>query len=97
MSTSYRLFKWVSYAEGISFLVLLLIAMPLKYMVDIPEPVTVIGMIHGVLFAAYVAGIAWMTILHRWRLVWALGALAAAFLPFGPFVFEAFLKRKWAS
>jgi integral membrane protein len=36
--------------EGISFLVLLGIAMPLKYMAGIPEPVTVIGWAHGVLF-----------------------------------------------
>ncbi|HCV9476988.1 TPA: DUF3817 domain-containing protein [Staphylococcus aureus] len=40
----------IGYLEGTSFLLLLCIAMPLKYMLDIPEGVKYIGMAHGILF-----------------------------------------------
>ena len=48
-------FKWVARAEGISFLVLLFVAMPLKYIWDDPSWVRIVGMAHGVLFVAYIA------------------------------------------
>lgn len=44
----------MGYLEGTSFLLLLFIAMPLKYMMGIPEAVKYIGMAHGVLFIAYI-------------------------------------------
>lgn len=40
--------------EGLSFLILLLIAMPLKYVWDLPAAVRIVGMAHGVLFVAYI-------------------------------------------
>ena len=39
--------------EGYSYLLLLLVAMPLKYIWDIPEWVRIIGMVHGVLFVIF--------------------------------------------
>ena len=51
-----KAFKWISILEGISFLLLLFIAMPLKYLYDMPEMVQQVGMAHGVLFIAYVLG-----------------------------------------
>ena len=48
-----NVFRKVAIAEGISFLVLLLIAMPLKYLANIPQPVTYVGWAHGVLFVAF--------------------------------------------
>ncbi|WP_430738554.1 DUF3817 domain-containing protein [Psychrobacter sp. VH5] len=44
----------IGYLEGTSFLLLLCIAMPLKYMLDIPEGVKYIGMAHGILFITYI-------------------------------------------
>ena len=44
----------VGFGEGISFIILLGIAMPLKYMYAMPLPVRVVGMLHGVLFIWYV-------------------------------------------
>jgi len=86
-------FRIVSYLEGLSFLVLLLIAMPLKYAADVPEAVTVIGMLHGVLFGLFLAGVAVMAVLFRWKLARIAGAVAAAFLPFGPFVLERRIRK----
>jgi integral membrane protein len=42
------------HAEGVSFLVLLFIAMPLKYMCDMPMAVRIAGSIHGILFIAFI-------------------------------------------
>jgi len=82
----------VGFIEGISFLVLLLIAMPLKYAADIPEPVTVIGMIHGALFALYLAAIVHALIARQLSVGLSIAAVAAAFLPFGPFLLDRKLK-----
>ena len=49
-----RRFKWISLIEGLSFLILLGIAMPLKYMFDQPLAVTYVGWAHGILFILYI-------------------------------------------
>ena len=49
-----RLFRIIGIAEGISFLILLVIAMPLKYFFKIPEAVKVFGWLHGTLFVAFI-------------------------------------------
>ena len=81
-------FKWVSIAEGLSFLLLLGIAMPLKYVFDWPLAVKYLGWVHGLLFVVYIA----VVVPAAYNLKWGFGrtffALVAAFLPFGPFIFE---------
>ncbi|EFM12174.1 conserved hypothetical protein [Paenibacillus curdlanolyticus YK9] len=86
-------FRYISYLEGISFLILLGIAIPLKYAADQPQMVTVTGMIHGVFFAAYIIGIFVMAALYRWKVLRIAGGILAAFLPFGPFVLERRIMR----
>ncbi|NDU71170.1 DUF3817 domain-containing protein [Actinomadura sp. DSM 109109] len=87
-----RAFRFVSVAEAFSFLLLLLVAMPLKYGADAPIGVQVVGPVHGFLFIAYVG----LVFLVRGRLGWNLVrtalALGAAFLPIAPF----FVERHWA-
>lgn len=79
----------VGTVEGISFLILLLIAMPLKYLADLPQAVSVVGMAHGVLFVLYVGVLlqAWNEL--KWRLGTGILGLASAVVPFGPWLFEA--------
>jgi integral membrane protein len=79
--------------EGLSFLLLLGIAMPLKYFADFPEAVSILGMIHGLLFVLYLAAVAHVTIAIRWSVAWVLGALVAAVVPFGNFVLDLRLRR----
>jgi integral membrane protein len=82
------LFRWIGRFEGISFLLLLGIAMPLKYIWGMPKAVSVVGMAHGVLFIGYVAMANYVALELRWsRKVWLL-SMVAAVLPFGTFVFE---------
>lgn len=86
-----RRFRAVAIAEGISFLVLLFVAMPLKYFVGLPMAVKVVGWAHGVLFIWYwVAAVPLFTKL-KWEAERIVGLGLASILPFGTFVLE----RKW--
>lgn len=79
--------------EGVSFLLLLGIAMPLKYLAGRPEAVMVVGWAHGVLFVLYAAVtfMAWGGGQIRFKTV--VLAAAAAMLPGGPFLIDGYLKR----
>lgn len=88
--------KWmraIGSAEGISFLLLLLIAMPLKYLGRNPILVEWLGPIHGGLFLLYVASAVIVARILNWRWFTLLLAFTASVVPFGPFVFEAWLRR----
>jgi integral membrane protein len=82
------LFRLIGRFEGLSFLLLLFIAMPLKYLWGMPEAVRVVGMAHGGLFLAYVAMANYVALELRWsKKLWFL-SMVAAVLPFGTFIFE---------
>ena len=76
-----------------SFLLLLGIAMPLKYWLGRPEYVRVLGAAHGALFLLYVAAAWQAALVQEWN--WRRTALVflASLLPAGPFVVEAKLLR----
>ena len=78
----------VGMLEGISFLLLMGIAMPLKYLADMPEAVRYTGWGHGLLFIAYclVIFLAWTEGKLSFRK--ALLAFVASLLPFGPFIID---------
>jgi integral membrane protein len=94
--TILRRFRQVALAEGISFLLLLCVAMPLKYMAGIPEAVKVMGWLHGVLFMAY--GAAAVPLFHKlkWPLERVYAVFLAAILPLGTFVLDSTIRRRWA-
>ncbi|NBC57241.1 MAG: DUF3817 domain-containing protein [Bacteroidetes bacterium] len=81
-------FKWVARGEGISLLVLLFIAMPLKYIWEDPSWVRVVGMIHGILFVAYVAWAIWVYLELSWTLRRLVFVILASVIPFGTFYVE---------
>lgn len=83
-------------AEGISFLVLLCIAMPVKYFLKQPMAVTVVGWIHGVLFMAFLF-LAWEVKTDRNKSIkWFGAAFLASILPAGTFFFDKKLKAEEA-
>ena len=84
----------VGIAEGISLLVLLGIAMPLKYMANIPEAVKVVGWIHGILFVLFITMVLMMHQEKHWTIKKTALAIIASFLPFGTFVFDRQLKKE---
>ena len=81
-------------AEGISFLVLLLIAMPLKYFLQQPLAVKIVGWMHGILFIAFLV-LAWEYKTDRNKsLKWFTLAFLAALIPTGTFFFDKKLKEE---
>ena len=93
-NTALKTLTLIGYLEGTSFLLLLCIAMPLKYMMDIPEGVKYIGMAHGGLFIAYIV-ILMGTAVKIKMPIWAIPAgVLGSFLPFGPFIFDHVLKKR---
>lgn len=80
--------------EGASFLVLLFVAMPLKYVWDMPMAVKTVGWVHGLLFVLFLAALLQAMTEREWSLGKAGGFLLAALLPFGPFVVDGKLRRE---
>lgn len=83
-----KVFKWVSILEGLSFLMLLFIAMPLKYLFDLPQMVEVVGMAHGILFMSYLVGAIIVYNILDWKFKTLLLAIVCSVIPFGPFYIE---------
>lgn len=86
--------KLIGTIEGISFLVLLGIAMPLKYIANFPQAVTIVGSLHGLFFVLFLLAVANVTIKHRWSLLAAAGAVLASIIPFGTFILNSKLSKK---
>ncbi len=96
LKTSLGRFRAVALLEGVSFIVLLFIAMPLKYLGGMPMAVKLVGWAHGVLFVLFVLALAEVAVALRWSLSRIIAAFAASLLPFGTFVLDARLRRESA-
>ncbi|MES2630091.1 MAG: DUF3817 domain-containing protein [Bacteroidota bacterium] len=83
ITTSQGRLRLVGLAEGISLLILIGIAMPLKYAFGMPEATKAIGMLHGLLFVLYVLLIIMMHIEMSWKFGRTAMLLAASVIPFG--------------
>jgi len=85
--------RYLALLEGVSWLMLLFVAMPLKYMAGNPYPVKIVGMTHGLLFIGFM--IALSIVLNRKNISGGLGmkVFIASFIPFGTFVVDGKLKR----
>jgi len=96
MKTTTRMFEVLAVLEGTSFLLLLGVAMPLKYLAGITLATRILGMVHGLAFVAYEMQVLNALATKRWpgRTI-ALGALAG-FLPLGTFYFMAHVRRREA-
>lgn len=83
--------RLVAFIEGVSYLILLFVAMPLKYLYEQPQAVRSVGTIHGVLFVAYVLLVFLTKIEHRWDWAKTRLLLLISLIPFGNF----YADRKW--
>ena len=92
LDTTLGKFRVVAILEGISFLILLGIAMPLKYIYGMPIAVRIAGSIHGMMFLTFLYYLAKVRKEYNWENKMALRALLASVLPFGPFVLERKLR-----
>lgn len=78
--------------EGVSFILLMGVAMPLKYLADMPMAVKIVGWAHGVLFMLLCVAIL-QALVAGWRFSQGVLAFVAALLPFGPFLVDGRFKK----
>ena len=83
-----KLFKYLSIAEGSSFLLILFITMPLKYLAAIGLPNKIVGMAHGFLFLAYVVLAIVVAQMLKWKFKDTAIVLLMSIVPFGTFWME---------
>ncbi|MDF3051138.1 MAG: rane protein [Pseudonocardia sp.] len=88
---NYRVAAWVT---GIGLLVLVFVAMPLKYFLGEPRPVAVVGMLHGFLYMAYIVCTLILAERTRWRPLEAVVILLAGTIPIASFVAERQVTRR---
>lgn len=85
-SSSVGRLRLYAFLEGVSLLVLVFIAMPVKYLLKDPSWVQVIGPIHGALFVLFVFGAISVGVEQKWKFMkttWIV--LLSSFIPFGTF------------
>lgn len=80
-----KLFRLITLLEGSSYLLLLFVAVPLKYLMGDESYVKLLGMPHGVLFIAYII----LSFVMRKKMNWNTTSfniiLLASIIPFGTF------------
>lgn len=90
MSDKINSLRIVGTVEGWSYLILLFVAMPMKYLAGFPMAVKIVGMAHGILFIGFVTALIDASVRERWGYGFALIAFLASLVPFGTF----FLNKK---
>jgi integral membrane protein len=91
LSTTLGRFRLIAFAEGVSYIILLFIAMPLKYFFEQPQAVRMVGTAHGLLFVLYVLFVFLCKIEYRWNFAKTRLLLLVSLIPFGNF----YADRKW--
>src|SRR5687768_4392141 len=94
--TALRQLRLVALLEGTSFLILLFIAMPLKYLAGLPLAVRIVGSVHGALFLMFLAALYRAGRARGWPLRRWLIAFVSSVVPFGTFVFDRSLRHEIA-
>ena len=94
LKTALGRLRLIGFLEGCSYLAFA-ITMPIKYMLEIPQPNYVVGMLHGFLFVAYIALVAQNHFLQKWGFMNTGWALLASIIPFGTFIADAKIFKKF--
>ena len=92
--TALRQLRVVAFLEGSSFVLLLFVAMPLKYLAGLPMAVRIAGSIHGALFLLFIVALYRAARVREWPRRRSVTAFVASILPFGTFLFDASLRRE---
>ncbi|MCK5812648.1 MAG: DUF3817 domain-containing protein [Cocleimonas sp.] len=89
MKPDFSLLRWAALFEGSSLILLLFVAMPLKYYAGIPEAVKIIGPLHGILFLSFLVLLFSHAAKNELDPLKTMTGFVASFIPFGTFVFKA--------
>ena len=96
MKNPVSLLRLVSLAEGVSYVVLLGIAMPLKYGANMPGAVKIVGSIHGALFVVFCVALLRAMLGARWPISRAALVFVASLVPLAAFWMDRRI-REWQS
>ena len=88
MKPDFSTLRWAALLEGSSLLLLLFVAMPLKYYGALPIAVKIMGPIHGVLFLSFFVLLLSHAIKRDLGIGKTIAGLVSSFIPFGSFVFK---------
>jgi integral membrane protein len=91
---SLRQFRAIALLEGVSFLILLFIAMPLKYVAGMPLTTRIFGSVHGLLFVLFVAALIRVSRDRHWPFRRSFAAFVSSLLPFGTLVFDRAVRHE---
>ena len=94
MRTAFSRFRIISIIEGISYLLLLFVAMPIKYLGDNPYPVKIVGMGHGVLFVLFVIALFHVMYKCKWDKGLGFQLFVYSLIPFGLIMIENAIKKQ---
>lgn len=89
-------FRVISAIEGLSYLLLVFIAMPIKYIGGNPYPVKVFGMIHGVLFIIFMISLFETKRKESWDTGFMFQLFVLSLIPFGAIFIEKRVKPEEA-
>ncbi|MFC0267789.1 DUF3817 domain-containing protein [Kushneria aurantia] len=89
-----RRLRWISWLEGTTLLLLLVVAVPLKHAAGMPLAVSIMGPIHGVAFLLYLSALFRVVAMGGWDTTDVARMVLAAFIPFGAFINAPFMHRK---
>ncbi|AKQ46368.1 membrane protein [Rufibacter radiotolerans] len=87
-------FRTVAVLEGISYLILLFIAMPLKRLAGIHEVQKYVGWAHGLLFILFVALLLQVWVTYKWSFYKVVVAFISSLIPFGTFILDRRLEKE---
>lgn len=93
LSDKIKQLRIVAFLEGISFISLLFIAMPVKYMLGNPTLVSYVGMVHGILFLLFIYALYEASMEQGWFMKFNLIAFICSLIPFGTFYLDTKLRR----
>jgi integral membrane protein len=94
--TVLRQLRVVALLEGASYILLLMVAMPLKYLADLPVAVRIAGSVHGALFLAFLVALYRAAEVRDWPIRRSFLAFVSSIVPFGTFAFDRSLRREIA-
>tara|TARA_B100000780_G_C20901525_1_gene358837 strand:- start:72 stop:353 length:282 start_codon:yes stop_codon:yes gene_type:complete len=90
------LFRWIAFLEGISYILLLFVAVPIKYILGIEIYVKILGLPHGLLFSTYIIFVFYYNLKKFWGISAFLLMILASILPFGTFYIDQKYLKNYA-
>ena len=82
------IFRIIAFLEGLSYILLLFIAVPIKYWTENEQYVKLLGMPHGLLFLTYIILTFMLKNKNKWNKIKLFIVLIASIIPFGTFYID---------